>query len=455
MAPSGFRAAGSTTPPSSAFDSLMATREFSAQWTHPGDVFSVLLILGGDVVNRALAQLAGGWLTPVTFSFGMPTPMLKLSQALLPLSLPKPKPNAKPLHRVLGWVAYAVTALVCSVGENRLMPSTPDCAVIVINGKNGYLRVNSSWIIGRLVRDFEHWMSDTTRRKVHEIIEAKHADLRKKAEPGKIVAKPSQAGLCVTVYRASAGQTAGVPKKDRIYWSGIFTAVIQLGIAAIPCGIYGDWGILLITASGIALAFATGSLPQWSKEKWACRRESDKTVILTRGNGSQHAIVIVGDGHGLDLEDLAAGNFNDEMLTSSITRLALVTLATLWILLLISASGEHANTWFLLAVGGIGALQNVAVAGWRRRPSAFGVHLTPEPESVIGSDSVMKALYYVEEQYPHVGRSMRETFFPGKLWPKEVERWDEYEKEAEKHDQEQKRLKKAAEGGKHGHQDVG
>ena len=43
-----------------------------SQWTQPTDVFSVLILLGGDLVNKALAQLAGGILTPVTLSFGMP-----------------------------------------------------------------------------------------------------------------------------------------------------------------------------------------------------------------------------------------------------------------------------------------------------------------------------------------------------------------------------------------------
>lgn len=45
--------------------------EFWTQWKNPSDVFSVLLILGGDVVGRALAQLAGSAVTPVAFSFGM------------------------------------------------------------------------------------------------------------------------------------------------------------------------------------------------------------------------------------------------------------------------------------------------------------------------------------------------------------------------------------------------
>ena len=53
------------------FDPSVSSDEFTEQWTHPGDVFSVLLILGGDVVARALAQLAGSGLAPITFSFGI------------------------------------------------------------------------------------------------------------------------------------------------------------------------------------------------------------------------------------------------------------------------------------------------------------------------------------------------------------------------------------------------
>jgi hypothetical protein len=58
------------------------------------------------------------------------------------------------------------------------------------------------------------------------------------------------------------------------------------------------------------LCFDMGSLTQWRVEKWACRRltgRSKKNFVLTRGNGAQHAIVIISDGRGLDLEDLATG----------------------------------------------------------------------------------------------------------------------------------------------------
>lgn len=51
-------------------DYLQSRDEFWDQWKRPGDVFSVLLILGGDVVARAMAQLAGSRPTTVVFSFG-------------------------------------------------------------------------------------------------------------------------------------------------------------------------------------------------------------------------------------------------------------------------------------------------------------------------------------------------------------------------------------------------
>lgn len=44
---------------------------FSDQLTQPGDVFTILLILGGDVIARAMAQVAGSGPSTVAFSFGM------------------------------------------------------------------------------------------------------------------------------------------------------------------------------------------------------------------------------------------------------------------------------------------------------------------------------------------------------------------------------------------------
>ncbi|XP_014554867.1 hypothetical protein COCVIDRAFT_103855 [Bipolaris victoriae FI3] len=41
-----------------------------AQWHNSSDILSVLLIFGPDIVQRAVAQLAGRIVTPVAFSFG-------------------------------------------------------------------------------------------------------------------------------------------------------------------------------------------------------------------------------------------------------------------------------------------------------------------------------------------------------------------------------------------------
>jgi hypothetical protein len=57
---------------SRAFNLNAPSAAFEAEWASPSNyAFTVLLLLGGDIVSRALAQLAGGLITPVAFSFGM------------------------------------------------------------------------------------------------------------------------------------------------------------------------------------------------------------------------------------------------------------------------------------------------------------------------------------------------------------------------------------------------
>lgn len=60
------------------------TSQLKAQWTSPSDILSLLLLLGPDVIQQALAQVVGRRVTPVAFSFG--------------------------------WVAYAMNALLSAVG---------------------------------------------------------------------------------------------------------------------------------------------------------------------------------------------------------------------------------------------------------------------------------------------------------------------------------------------------
>lgn len=95
-------------------------QQLAGQWANPSDVLSVLLIIGGDIVQKALAQASGGHFTPVCFSFG--------------------------------WVAYSLNALISIIGDGRLLPE-PDHPVKVFNLKNGYVRENKNWVIGRVLRD--------------------------------------------------------------------------------------------------------------------------------------------------------------------------------------------------------------------------------------------------------------------------------------------------------------
>jgi hypothetical protein len=245
---------------------------------------------------------------------------------------------------------------------------------------------------------------------------------------------PAQVGLCVSIYKANPKGKIGVPADNMLYFASVLVAFVQLGVAAIPFGIFGDYSIFMITIIGIILSSATASLPQWKMEKWACRllsasqRSADKKVILTRGNGSQHAIVILGCEGFLDLEDLAGGQTNVDVSASGPTRIAIMLLAFLWILLLITAAGVKNNTWFLMAVGGIGIFFNIYVAGHGRHPRDNGLPI--EFAGVIGKPKVMETLYELEAKYPRLGSSMVDVFFPGKLRADEQRTWDDFAKTA-------------------------
>lgn len=318
-----------------------------------------------------------------------------------------------------------------------------DYPCIVINGKSGYVRENDSFIIGRLMRDFETWMDKqdvvgweqradfpdhTVRQCIDRITDEKWQHLKAKAKGGEPEPKrpPYQPGLCVAIYDAETPDN-NRPVLDAPYIAGVVAMVVQLGVAAIPLGIWGDWAILLITISGIILSQALCLLPQWRREKWASREETrkPKTIVLTKGNGARHAIVIRDRGVGVDLEDLATAT----VYVSLLTRVVVITLGVLWVVLLVIADSVGYHTWFLLAVGGIGMIQNIFAAGSPRSPAALGIPL--KFAGVIGAPKVMEALYKVEDFQPRLGLSMRDIFFPGKLTNDEVGAWNRYERQAD------------------------
>jgi hypothetical protein len=228
-----------------------------------------------------------------------------------------------------------------------------------------------------------------------------------------------------------------------------FTFIITPFPASYLNTLHRDWNIFLVTAAGTILPYASGALPQWRKEKWACRTlDKRKDVALTLGNGTQHVVVVLGAKGGLDLEDMAGGHSSDyeeERLRrgrwmrlvnpSNTTRMLTFLLAVLWLMLLLTSTGIHAHAWYLLAVGGIGMLQNLITAGAPRRPAMLGIPIRLAVRSNLGSETcpipmvfaefkVMHTLMELELEFKGAGRALLPEFFPGGgLQPWEEEWW--------------------------------
>lgn len=387
--------------------------QISAQWIEPGDIFSVLLIVGGDVVQLALATLTGNHLTPVAFSFG--------------------------------WVAYAISAVVAALGENRLVRCPPEVSLKVINLKSGYDRPNQSWLLSRLVKTYDFWMPPEVKASLRC-----SCVLSSDEEQGRAVASVSSSlssstagnfvldpcvapiGLCVAVYKWVDGVEPGVPARDWVWWSGFLASTLQLGVSIIPWRQHGNWAVFITTAVGTVLAYISASLPQWRREKWHARR-ARKDVALTLGNGSQHVIVILGSDNGLDLESLASGKTPDTRTTRAFTSIMVV----LWLALLITCTGIKTDTWYLLAVGGLGMMHNLVVAGMPRHPAALGLPIElvkttldsgstggqRESLGIFAKKKVMWTLMELEEKHNGFGEVLKDEFFPGKLRNWEEEWW--------------------------------
>lgn len=390
-----------TTSSSNGLSNASSTwQQLVTQWTHPSDVLSVLLIIGGDIVQTALAQTSGEWFTPVCFSFG--------------------------------WVAYSFTALINIIGEGRLLPQ-PDYPVKVFNLQSGYTRENKNWVIGRLLRDNEAFVS-----KNHVL---------------------GNDGLRISIYDALPASEARKIGRSQIF--GLAVIIVQHGIAAIPLGIDGEWGILLVTAAGTCLALVAGALPQWKAEKLPNRQKTKKSFALTSGNGSRDIMVIHGCGEGLDLEELSASEsprtgrpWEKFPLLSTIvrdpegrplrrvgsdlqvrearsvwefplgfwiTRVVCALQSLCWLALLITVAGLKTNTWYLLLVGGIGMFQNAVLAAVERRPARRNLPLVLR--DTIKTKKVMDGLMDLEVTYPGSGRHLAYEFFPGKLRKQEESWW--------------------------------
>ncbi|KAL8962642.1 MAG: hypothetical protein Q9193_000990 [Seirophora villosa] len=214
----------------------------SNQWRNPNDVLTVLLIIGGDIVQKALAQLSGGSFVPVAFSFG--------------------------------WVSYSFNALLAAFGDGALMPPVP-AASILINARSGYTRQNHSWILERLLRSVER-------------------DL-----------EPLDAALCVSVFDCKAFNSqahrdwfwwSGV-------FTTLFQLAIAIIPCALQND--WSILLVTVTGTALALTGGSLSQWRKEKWG-ARLDNKKTSYCLTRGNGLQHVVVICNQSHGcLRLEDLA------------------------------------------------------------------------------------------------------------------------------------------------------
>ncbi|KAF2649246.1 hypothetical protein K491DRAFT_611237 [Lophiostoma macrostomum CBS 122681] len=365
----------------------------------PTGIFSTLLLIGPDLTSRAVAQQCG------------------IKWRAIPL----------PLAFSFGWVGYSISLLVSALGEEKLMPALADSSCIVMNGKSGYCRSNKHWVIGRLVRDYNSWMEteirEKTQKTIREISEAPgglSADIED-IEGGPAPLRPVPRSLCVAVYDPSDAIKQSVPTQDWIAWSGFVAIVVQVGLSVAPLVQYEDPTVILITVLGTVLAYISISLRQWRREKWACRVKTEQSFVLTKGNGSQHAIVITGNQQGLNLEDLAMPSEPVDGCTKACV--CILALGSVFLLVMAASLAESFSNWYLLAIGGIGMAQNTLVAFKRRKPSTIGIHLRYK-ECFI-EKKVMNTLKAVERKYSGIGRNMTSIFFPSGLNPEEERDWDD------------------------------
>ncbi|KEY74741.1 hypothetical protein S7711_10959 [Stachybotrys chartarum IBT 7711] len=378
-------------------DTIARLRE---QWASPADVSTILMVISGDVVQKAFAQGTGKIYTPVCFSFGC--------------------------------VAYAFVALVGVIGHGRLLPE-PDYPAKVINLESGYSRENKNWVVGRLLRDIE-------------TSSARMMPLRDN-------------GIRISIFDAlkTPNNPAGF-SWSRIHYVGFIFVAAQLALALVPIVLYEDWSVMLITGAGTALVQLTGALPQWRVEKLPNRQNSSNDFPLTSDNGSNDIIVILGLGRCLNLEEMAASasprngrpwekldwfstrkeyTVNDpKEATRSIrearyfcgfplgfwiTRVACSVFVLLWLVLLINIAAAVSNSWYLLGVGAIGMFQNAWLAAAERPPEHQNLPL--DLIDIIRTRKVMDGLMDLEVTYGKA-RPLLEEFFLGKLKAKELKWWD-------------------------------
>lgn len=378
--------------------------ELKSQWTNPSNIASILLILAGDIVGQALQNLSGPSIVPVVFSFG--------------------------------WVSHAHQAFVSAVGLHQLLkPDNAGGQGWLVDVGTGKGKPNDSVLLQQVLSDWSSWKPrDVSDDEAHDRSVERGEKAPDREEMSGVDASddsddedpfdPLEHQLRIVVFGVT--RSLGSPTTDYLWWMGITCALIQLGIAAIPCGLHGRWGVLLVTGAGTILAFTTGALPQFGKEKWGdkAKRNGNRTIALARGHlkDATEIIVIRGitdniaapsllQGTGNDINaNVLYKNYNSTPCAWAWTRLTTAILAACWIILLIIVSGLRYDSWYLLGVGFLGMIQNGYVAASPRTPAARGLHMVYQ--SLVKSQMAANAIVEAEKEYAPVGRALLRNMCP-------------------------------------------
>jgi hypothetical protein len=86
------------------------------------------------------------------------------------------------------------------------MLQNADTPCRVINARTGATRDNTSWVLGRIMQDFEFWKDLQTSDKLHALIDYKLRAMRQRNPDARV---PKFAGLVVSVYKPSETQPPG------------------------------------------------------------------------------------------------------------------------------------------------------------------------------------------------------------------------------------------------------
>ncbi|RDX53788.1 hypothetical protein OH76DRAFT_1150239 [Lentinus brumalis] len=288
----------------------------------------------------------------------------------------------------LEWPCYFVSLLT-----RDHAPPAHDWPSTVINVKTGYARTNRSATLEHLLQS--------------------HAS------------KPTSRGLTLTFLYTS--QVPGLSGGDVVGWSGVAMMLVQIGAAWMLGRVGASQKVYLFVSAGVYLSMlGSMTLLYHRKKQLGSARvvpENQREVVcITSGNGSTDAIVVVTEGGGAKLEDIAAARAGGLGTGRSIF---VGMLIVAWMVLLLAFNQlSVVDAWCVLGVCALGTAHATFLARTWRSGKGLGFKFAEERTTVVHADKVMTALMMAEEVEEGVGSALLPVFFPGSLRPKEEEWWD-------------------------------